>query len=281
MSNSPTPLGPALRRQDADRSAISATPVVAIGGRVAALAGPPPRVAVVDRDSGFLAVLAKRLDPSDWEHEVLSSPPSLELIEALNLNAVIVDRAVLGDRFWEWLEQVSSLSPSVAIVVCTRGSTVAHRVRALRLGADDWLAKPCHPDELIARVDAVLRHQRRIDEADRDPIVAGELEIQASVYQVFARGRDVKLTRREFEVIELLASHEGCALERGFIYESLWGYPMNRGDRSVDVFIRKIRQKLEVASPEWQYIHTQFRLGYSFSAVPDQAAVPREAVAAA
>jgi DNA-binding response OmpR family regulator len=71
--------------------------------------------------------------------------------------------------------------------------------------------------------------------------------------------------RREFELIELLASTEGHVLEREEIYPRLWGYTMVRGDRSVDVFVRKLRQKLERASPRWRYIHTHFGVGYRFA----------------
>jgi DNA-binding winged helix-turn-helix (wHTH) protein len=74
------------------------------------------------------------------------------------------------------------------------------------------------------------------------------------------------LTRREFELIELLATAEGRVLEREEIYSRLWGYAMVRGDRSVDVFVRKLRQKLEKASPRWRYIHTHFGIGYRFAA---------------
>jgi DNA-binding winged helix-turn-helix (wHTH) protein len=78
----------------------------------------------------------------------------------------------------------------------------------------------------------------------------------------------VDLTRREFELIELLAGAEGRVLEREEIYQRVWGYAMARGDRSVDVFVRKLRQKLESASPEWRYIHTHFGVGYRFAPQP-------------
>ena len=72
------------------------------------------------------------------------------------------------------------------------------------------------------------------------------------------------LTRREFEVLQLLAQTEGKVLQREEIYQSVWGYAMAHGDRSVDVFVRKVRQKLEKASPDWNYIHTHFGVGYRF-----------------
>jgi DNA-binding response OmpR family regulator len=76
------------------------------------------------------------------------------------------------------------------------------------------------------------------------------------------------LTRREFELIGVLVEAEGQVLKREEIYERVWGYAMVHGDRSVDVFIRKLRQKLEQVSPGWRYIHTHFGIGYRFAAEP-------------
>ena len=161
------------------------------------------------------------------------------------------------------------------MVVCTAQSTVAQRVRGLRMGADDWLTKPCHPEELLARVEAVVRRRRRAEaREERAPISAGEVEIRADRFQAYVGEMSVDLTRREFELIELLAAAEGRVLEREEIYQRVWGYAMARGDRSVDVFVRKLRQKLEKASPDWRYIHTHFGVGYRFSPEPSDDAAP-------
>ena len=81
-------------------------------------------------------------------------------------------------------------------------------------------------------------------------------------------GASVDLTRREFELIQLLADAQGQVLQREEMYQRVWGYAMVHGDRSVDVFVRKLRQKLERASPGWRYIHTHFGIGYRFTAEP-------------
>ena len=143
------------------------------------------------------------------------------------------------------------------------------------MGADDWVTKPCHPEEVIARVEAVVRRRRRGRGArgDRARSLAGEVEIRADQFQAYVGGASVDLTRREFELIQLLAGAEGRVLEREEIYQRVWGYAMARGDRSVDVFVRKLRQKLEKASPDWRYIHTHFGVGYRFAAEPAGAAV--------
>ena len=87
-------------------------------------------------------------------------------------------------------------------------------------------------------------------------------------------GRSVDLTRREFELIQLLADVAGQVLPREEIYQRVWGYAMVHGDRSVDVFVRKLRQKLEKASPQWRYIHTHFGIGYRFAAESLEPAEP-------
>src|SRR5579862_9324849 len=227
------------------------------------------RIAVLDRDSGFLTVLSKRLERSGWEYRVLASPVAPETIVPMRLAAIVVDLTVIGPTWQTWLERLCSTLPDLGVVVCTGGLTVAQRVRGLRLGADDWLTKPCHPEELIAHVESVVRRRRRLESTKAsEPLIAGEVEIHRDQYQAFVRGTSIDLTRREFELIELLASSGGRVLEREFIYQRLWGYAMVRGDRSVDVFVRKLRQKLERVSPSWRYIHTHFGIGYRFAAEP-------------
>jgi DNA-binding response OmpR family regulator len=240
------------------------------------------RIAVLDRDSGFIQVLGKRMDRLGWEHRVLASPVPTDAIAAMRLSALVVDLAVLGPQAWEWLERLCGALPELGIVVCTGPSTVAQRVRGLRLGADDWITKPCHPEEVIARVQGLVRRRRRASaRTESKPVSAGEVEIRVDRFQAFVGGRSLELTRREFELIELLASGEGRVLEREEIYSRLWGYAMVRGDRSVDVFVRKLRQKLEKASPGWRYIHTHFGIGYRFAAeLEDSAARALEESAA-
>jgi DNA-binding response OmpR family regulator len=237
---------------------------------------PPIRLAVLDADTGFLQVLSKRLEGAGWQYRVLASPVPLDAVIAMRLNALVIDLAVLGPQGWNYLEKLCARMPGLGVVVCTGPSSVAQRVRGLRMGADDWVTKPCHPEELIARVEAVVRRRKRAEaRADAGPVAVGEVEIRPDQFQAFVGGVSVDLTRREFELIQLLAEAEGQVLQREEIYQRVWGYAMVHGDRSVDVFVRKLRQKLERASPSWRYIHTHFGIGYRFAAEPeDSAEVP-------
>jgi DNA-binding response OmpR family regulator len=240
----------------------------------------PIRLAVLDADSGFLQVLGKRLEGAGWQHRVLGSPVPLDAIVAMRLNAIVLDLAVLGPQGWSYLEKLCARLPHLGVVVCTGRSSVAQRVRGLRLGADDWVTKPCHPEELIARVEAVIRRRKRaLTRVPAGVLTVGEVEIRADQFQAFVRDVSVDLTRREFELLQLLAEVGGQVLPREEIYQRVWGYAMVHGDRSVDVFVRKLRQKLERVSPRWRYIHTHFGIGYRLAAEPlDPAAAVDAAV---
>ena len=233
------------------------------------------RIAVIDGETGFVQVLGKRLEGMGWQYRVLEGPLPAEELVAMRLNALVVDLTLLGTRGWEFLEMACAALPGLGVIVCTGQSTVAQRVRGLRLGADDWITKPCHPEEVIARLEAVVRRRKRTSpQEDTDPVLAGELEVRADQFQAFVAGRSADLTRRKFELLQLLAEARGLVLQREEIYQRVWGYAMAHGDRSVDVFVRKVRQKLERLSPEWRYIHTHFGIGYRFSPQPAEAALP-------
>src|ERR1700751_2879387 len=155
--------------QETTTGADAAAPSVP-GGASGAL-----RLAVLDRDSGFIQVLGKRMERLRWEHRVLASPVPPDAVVSMRLSALVVDLAVLGPHAWEWLERLCGTLPELGIVVCTGPSTVAQRVRGLRLGADDWITKPCHPEEVIARAQSVVRRRRPpASRAESKPGLPGE-----------------------------------------------------------------------------------------------------------
>ncbi len=212
-----------------------------------------------------MQVLSNRLDALGWDLRALSSAVTVDTLVAMRLNALVIDLAVLGPGSWEYLERVCGRLPGLAVIVCTGPSSVAQRVRGLRLGADAWMTKPCHAEELICVIEAALRRHRRAEMPElEDAIRVGEIMIRPDLYQAYAGERSLDLTAREFEILNLL-SQSDRVLRREEIYERVWGYAMAHGDRSVDVFVRKLRQKLRTASPNWSYIHTHFGVGYRFA----------------
>jgi DNA-binding response OmpR family regulator len=223
------------------------------------------RLAVLDRDPGFMQVLSNRLDALNCEYRLLTAAPTLEVLVGMRLHAIVVDLAVLGPGGWDFLQRVCTRLPGLAVIVCTGPSSVAQRVRGLRLGADAWITKPCHAEELICVVEAAARRHRRAEVPALEATANfGEITIRPDLYQVYAHEVSLELTAREFEILHLLSGSDRV-LRREEIYERVWGYAMAHGDRSVDVFVRKLRQKLRTVSPEWNYIHTHFGVGYRFA----------------
>src|SRR5918912_748375 len=245
---------------------------------VAALREPEGRLrlAAIDRDTGFLRVLTNRVEAVGWELRPLPAPVTPERLVEMRLHALIVDLALLGPDSWHYLERVCTRLPSMVLVICTGPSSLAQRVRGLRLGADAWITKPCHPEEVIAVVHAAARRQRRSElPLLDDAFDVGEVTIRPDRHQAYVGETSLELTAREFEILRLL-SQSDRVLPREEIYERVWGYAMAHGDRSVDVFVRKLRQKLSAGSPQWSYIHTHFGVGYRFGAEPDGAGQAEE-----
>jgi DNA-binding response OmpR family regulator len=222
-------------------------------------------------------VLDRRFTALRWQREVLGYAAVPEQLAALRLHAVIVNPALTGLEYIEW---TANALPGLALLVCSAPAPVADRVRALRGGADDWITKPCHPEEVVARVQAVLRRRRAGEvPAQENTITAGDLSIRPDRFDAYARGAAATLSRKEYELLHHLAAADGRVLERDAIYQRVWGYTMARGDRSVDVFVRKLRQKLERVSPGWRYVHTHFGVGYRFAAEPVDGSRPASAPA--
>jgi DNA-binding response OmpR family regulator len=237
------------------------------------------RVALIDDDSGLLTVIDRRFAVLGWEREILTYAAGADQLAAMRLHALVVNPDLTG---LEYLEQVARALPGLSLLVHARPAPVGDRVRGLRAGADDWITKPCHPEELIARIQAVLRRRRAGEIPVQDAIIeAGELAIRPDRFDAYVRGEPAGLSRKEYELLHQLAAVDGRVLEREEIYQRVWGYTMARGDRSVDVFVRKLRQKLEHVSPHWRYVHTHFGVGYRFAAEGPADARPAQARAAA
>src|SRR5439155_21509665 len=131
-------------------------------------------------------VLVNRLDALGWDHRSLSSAATVDALVAMRLNALVVDLAVIGPGSWEYLERVCGRLPGLAVIVCTGPSSVAQRVRGLRLGVDAWITKPCHAEEVIAVIESAVRRHRRRELPELDAALAvGELTIRPDLYQAY------------------------------------------------------------------------------------------------
>ena len=155
------------------------------------------------------------------------------------------------------LEQIKPTGTPV-IFLTAKGS-VADRVQGLRAGADDYLVKPFEIVELLARVETVLRRAGKT----KDRLQIGDVTIDESSMQVTKAGQPVSLTKKEYELLLLFARNQNMALFRETIYERVWDGEYTGDSRTVDVHIKRLREKLENVRDQWR-LKTVWGVGYKF-----------------
>jgi DNA-binding response OmpR family regulator len=133
---------------------------------------------------------------------------------------------------------------AIPIIMLTARAEESERIVGLEIGADDYLAKPFSPNELVARVKALLRRTQRATPAAGRPLAYGDLVVDPERHTVALDGRDVTLTAKEFLLLEYLLRHRGRVLSRDVLLEHVWGYRYTGGTRTVDVHVRRLREKL-------------------------------------
>ncbi|MFN8110156.1 MAG: response regulator transcription factor [Thermoleophilia bacterium] len=189
----------------------------------------------------------------------------MRMFRAQRPDLVILDLMLPQMDGWRFTEQLRAEDQRVPVIVCSARTSEYDRVHGLQLGADDYVTKPFSMKELTARVSA---HLRRADverqPAGRVPLEVEGLRIDPEQVQAYGPEGSVGLTPREFEVLYALARTPGKPVPRNRLYREVWGYEMMSGDRSVDVFVRKVRQKLARAVPDRTYVQTHYGVGYRF-----------------
>ena len=138
------------------------------------------------------------------------------------------------------------------------------KILGLELGADDYLTKPFNPRELVARIKAILRRMDRINRLDTEVITRGRIQLDLDRHQVTAGGQAVDLTPKEFELLELLIKNPGRVFSREILLERLWGYDFFGDSKTIDVHIRRLREKVEEDPSSPTHILTVWGVGYKF-----------------
>lgn len=161
----------------------------------------------------------------------------------------------------EVLRQIRQKSPVPVLMLTAKGDD-ADRVTGLELGADDYVAKPCTPRELSARIRAILRRTYNTTLTEDNTIVAGNIVIWPALRQAQLHGMPLSLTSTEFNLLELLMRHAGHPVSKNTLSEEGLGRPMTRFDRNIDVHLSNLRQKLGHRSDGKSFIETVYRQGY-------------------
>jgi two-component system response regulator MprA len=152
----------------------------------------------------------------------------------------------------------------VPILMLTARTETSDRVAGLDAGADDYLPKPFELDELLARIRALLRRSRPDDDAGEGTMTIGvaDLQIDISARRVFRAGREIELSKTEFDLLELLVRNSGVVLEHSTIYDRIWGYDFGPDSKNLAVYISYLRRKVE-GPDEAKLIHTVRGVGYA------------------
>jgi two-component system, OmpR family, response regulator MprA len=201
-------------------------------------------ILVVDDEPGILEVLSLGLRSEDLV--VLTARDvagGLRAVRSSSPDLIVLDVGLPGGDGFALLSRIREVS-DVPIVMLTARDDVEDRVRGLELGADDYIAKPFHLEELIARIRAQLRRRaiNRDDGAPAPPLRSGELAIDFAARRASRGSRELELTAREFDLFELFLRHPGEVLSKRRILEELWGYAYD--PNLVEVYIGYLRRKL-------------------------------------
>jgi DNA-binding response OmpR family regulator len=184
-------------------------------------------------------------------------------------DVVVLDLMLPGRDGWSVIEAARAEGIGTPIVVVSARGTEHDRVHALEIGADDYLVKPFSMNELVARVRAASRRATRRDDAPRgEPIEIEELRVDPREVQAYVDGQSAELTPTEFRLLYQLALERGRVVTRDELLQKLWGRRETHRDRTVDVFIRRLRDKIDRRADEHTFIQTRYGVGYRLEPVP-------------
>ena len=207
------------------------------------------RVLVVEDDPDISELVARYLDKAGYTttrvtsgrdalDAVRSKPPDLIVLDVMlpQVDGLEVCRLLRAD----------DKTAAIPIIMLTARADESERIVGLEMGADDYLAKPFSPNELVARVRALLRRAQRQESPSVRPLTYGTIVVDTDRHTVSLDGVNVTLTAKEFLLLEYLLQHRGRVLSRDILLEQVWGYRYTGGTRTVDVHVRRLREKLPV-----------------------------------
>ncbi|MED3878299.1 response regulator transcription factor [Priestia megaterium] len=221
------------------------------------------RILIIDDDEQIRNLIAIYLENEGFEALKVSNAVSgLALLEEQEVDLIILDIMMPQMNGIDAAFKIRE-EKNMPIIMLSAKSEDMDKISGLTAGADDYLTKPFNPLELIARVKSQIRRYKKYNEhAERDIIQIGDLEINRSTRLVFVRGQEIRLTPKEFDILELLVRHKGTVMSMGKIYEAVWQEDAFKSDNTVMVHITKIREKIEDNPKKPIYIKTIWGVGY-------------------
>ena len=243
--------------------------IIPIGGTIEMA----KKILVVDDEKPISDIIKFNLEKEGYEVVVaFDGEEALEKVEAEDPDLIILDLMLPKVDGLEVAKRVRAKHTTPIIMVTAKDSEL-DKVLGLELGADDYVTKPFSNRELVARVKANLRReataQAPAEEDKNTDIKVGDITIHPEAYTVTKRGENINLTHREFELLHYLAQHIGQVINREHLLQTVWGYDYFGDVRTVDVTVRRLREKIEDNPSQPQWLITRRGVGY-YLANPDR-----------
>ncbi|PGD07784.1 DNA-binding response regulator [Bacillus wiedmannii] len=223
------------------------------------------KILIVDDDKEIRNLISVYLENEGLKTQKAEDAiEALELLEEKRFDLIILDVMMPNMDGIEACMKIRE-ERNMPIIMLSAKSEDIDKIQGLASGADDYLSKPFNPLELIARVKSQLRRFKKYNtNADNDKSILeiGDLTVNTDTRQVWIRGTEVRLTPKEFDILELLARNKGIVLSVAKIYEAVWKDIFDKSDNTVMVHITKIRDKIEEDSKHPIYIKTVWGIGY-------------------
>lgn len=222
------------------------------------------KVLIVEDDPVIAQGIVTHLNSAEFEPlAVADGSVALAKLRFEQPDVVVLDLMIPGLDGWKFIEQARSEGIGTPIIVVSARGTEHDRVHALELGADDYLVKPFSMKELIARVRSAVRRGVRAQSPVRgDPIEIEELRIDPRVVEAYVDGTNIHLTPTEFRLLYQLALTRERVVTRDELLQAIWGRRETHRDRTVDVFIRRLRDKIDKRASTHTFIQTRYGVGY-------------------
>ena len=227
------------------------------------------KVLIVEDDGVIAQAMAHHLSLAGYDPVVVSDGDTgLKRLRFETPDVCVVDLMLPRMDGWRLIEAARSEGLGTPIIVVSARGTEHDRVHALEIGADDYLVKPFSMKELVARVRVASRRGGREQTEERgEPIEIEELRIDPREVQAFVDGESAELTPTEFRLLYQLALERGRVVTRDELLQKIWGRREAHRDRTVDVFVRRLREKIDRPAPRHTFIQTRYGVGYRLEPV--------------
>jgi two-component system KDP operon response regulator KdpE len=226
----------------------------------------PLRILIVDDEPPIRRFLRTSLAAQGYRiEEAVDGQAALDFLRRNPVDAIVLDLGLPGMDGFEVIRQLRTSGSLTPIVVLSSRDDEVGKVKALDLGADDYVTKPFGMDEILARIRAALRHRLQ-QEGERPIFRSGDLSVDLVRRLVTVRDKDVKLTPREYDLLRLLIAHAGKVLTHKFVLREVWGAETDV--QYLRIYIRTLRQKIEADPEQPKLILTEQGVGYRLRA-PD------------